>query len=117
MILSIVRFLRAILEIPLALLSFIFFKVARFCVGIVLLLHMKRHPEHAKAWRVLSKESLRVPIALPMVMTSGPRWNPHALIGTLGPLLVAKELRILVESANRSATAWTMVIYSFPGRK
>jgi hypothetical protein len=86
-------------------------------VGALLSAHMKKHPEEARAWRVLTKKSLSAPIALPVVMTTAPRWNPHALISTSGPFPVKGEMRIYVESAERSTAFWTIVVYSMPGRK
>jgi len=106
-----------ILTVPLALLSFAFFKITRFVMGGLVSSHMKKHPEDARTWRVLSRKTLNTPIALPVIMTSAPRWNPHALISTVGPFPVSRGMRIRMESAQRSAAAWTIVIYSMPGRK
>ena len=100
-----------------AVVSFGFFKTVRSVFGRILSAHLKKHPEQAKQWRLLSKESLQTPIALPVVMTTAPRWNPHALIATLGPFPVKQGIRIHVDAADRSAKAWTIVVYSMPGRR
>jgi hypothetical protein len=48
-------------------------------------------------------------------MTKGPRWNTHAIIGTLGPFSVIKSIELDLQSANNSAKSWIAVVYSFPG--
>jgi hypothetical protein len=47
-------------------------------------------------------------------MTKGPRWNTHAIIGTLGPFSVNSSLSLDRELANKSANSWIAVVYSFP---
>jgi hypothetical protein len=106
----------AVISLVPALFSFAFFKCARSVFGSMLSAHLKKHPAQAKQWRLLSGESLKMPIALPVVMTTAPRWNPHALIATLGPLPVKQDIRIHVDAADRSANAWTIVLYSMPDR-
>jgi hypothetical protein len=60
-------------------------------------------------WRTIS-EVLSQPLALPYIMVTGPRWNPHALISRVGPFQVKHGLRIQVDTAHRSARMWTLVI-------
>ena len=50
-------------------------------------------------------------------MTKGPRWNTHAVIGTLGPFKVTEAIALDVATANKSSRSWIAVIYSFPGYK
>jgi hypothetical protein len=102
-------------EIPLALLSFLFYKVMKFIIGNLFTIYLGSNQEKAKQWRVLSQEIIDSPLSLPVLMTKGPRWNTHAIIGTLGPFSVTKSLAINLESANNSARSWIAVIYSFPG--
>ena len=50
-------------------------------------------------------------------MTKGPRWNTHAIIGTLGPFSVKETIEIDVVTASKSSRSWIAVVYSFPGYK
>lgn len=109
--------LSLIWEIPLALLSFLFYKVMKFIIGNLFILYLAINKEKASQWRVLSKENIKSPLALPVLMTKGPRWNTHAIIGTLGPFSVKQSIAIDLESANNSAQSWIAVVYSFPGYK
>ena len=65
----------------------------------------------------LGAASLRNPLALPVFMTSAPRWNPHAILATAGPLRVLESLTVDVAEAGRAAASWSLVIYTFPGFK
>ena len=49
-----------------------------------------------------------------VLMTKAPRWNTHAIIGTLGPFMVENDLSLEVASANNSAKSWFAIFYSFP---
>jgi hypothetical protein len=101
-------------EIPLALLSFLFYKGMKFVIGNLYTIYLFGDRQKACQWRVLSAESLQNFLSLPVLMTKGPRWNTHAIIGTLGPFVVKKTLAIASETANSSAGSWIAVIYSFP---
>jgi Family of unknown function (DUF6208) len=101
-------------EIPLALLSFVFYKAMKFIIGNLYTIYLAIAKEKASQWRVLSAENLKSPLSLPVLMTKGPRWNTHAIIGTLGPFAVKESIAIDAEMANRSARSWIAVIYSFP---
>lgn len=102
-------------EIPLAILSFLFYKAIKFLIGNLYTIYLAINKKNAYQWRVLSEETLKSPLSLPVLMTKGPRWNTHAIIGTLGPFSVKDEIAIDTESANTSARSWIAVIYSFPG--
>jgi Family of unknown function (DUF6208) len=102
-------------EIPLALLSFIFYKVMKFIIGNLYTIYLSRDREKANRWRVLSQELIDSPLSLPVLMTKGPRWNTHAIIGTLGPFTVRNYLELDVISANNSARSWIAIFYNFPG--
>jgi hypothetical protein len=78
------------------------------------LLRLRRARDRGQAslcWRPLS-EALDQPLALPYIMVTGPRWNPHALIASAGPFQLGQRLRIHADTACRSARMWTLVIYT-----
>lgn len=106
-----------ILEIPLACLSFLFYKASKFIIGNLFIIYLALNKEKASQWRVLSEETLNTPLSLPVLMTKGPRWNTHAIISTLGPFFVKSQLSINTEIANNSAQSWIAVVYSFPSYK
>jgi len=104
-------------EIPLALLSFLFYKVMKFAIGNLFTIYLIIDQKKSSQWRVLSQKTINAPLVLPVLMTKGPRWNTHAIIGTLGPFAVKQSLAIDIETANNSAHSWIAVVYSFPGYK
>ncbi len=101
-------------EIPLAILSFIFYKINKFIIGNIFRISLTINKKKATQWRVIDAETLKSFLVLPVVMTKGPRWNTHAIIGTLGPIYVEKTIALDLKSANKSAQSWIAVIYSFP---
>ncbi|MGK7949133.1 MAG: DUF6208 family protein [Xenococcaceae cyanobacterium] len=103
--------------IPLSLLSFFFYKITKFIIGNLFTIYLAINKDKASQWRVLSQETIDSPLTLPVLMTKGPRWNTHAIIGTLGPFSVEKSISLDLESTNNSARSWIAVIYSFPSYK
>ena len=101
-------------EIPLAVVSFCFFKGMKCVIGQLYNLYLVFNPEQKRNWRILSAETLAMRLSLPVLMTKGPRWNTHAIIGTVGPFPVQSSLAIQVESATQSAQAWTIAVYRAP---
>ena len=104
-------------QIPLACLSFLWFKAIKFLVGFLYTLYLSVNQKRASQWQVLSAETLEKFLSLPVLMTKGPRWNTHAIISTLGPFSVKQSITIDVESANLSANSWFAVVYRFPDYK
>ncbi len=93
-------------EIPLALGSFVFFRVTRLVmIGFVGLVNRARRGK-ANGWRVISADFIAKPLALPVFMTKAPRWNPHAVIATAGPLVVKSSITMDAAQANASAKTW-----------
>ena len=104
-------------EIPLALFSFLFYKVMKLIIGNLFTLYLAINQKKATQWRILSQKTIDAPLVLPVLMTKGPRWNTHAVIGTLGPFRVNQSIAIDVATANQSSHSWIAVVYSFPGYK
>ena len=102
-------------ELCLAALSFVFFKVVKFAVRAGLWCYYRFAGSQALRWRFVGPELFQTPGTLLMIMTTGPRWNTHAMIATAGPVEVKQSLAVNVASAQRSARVWTLVICSFPG--
>lgn len=108
-------FIRWLLELPLAIASFIAFKLVKFVIGGLYSVYLGLNRRLASEWRLLSADTLASPLSLPVLMTKGPRWNTHAIIGTVGPFTVQRELALDVGAIARSARSWTAAIYSYPG--
>ena len=104
-------------EIPASILSFAFNKIVKLAIGILFTVYLALNKSKAKQWRVLSEKMINAPLILPVMMTKGPRWNTHAVIGTLGPFKVERAIAINTQTANKSAGSWIAVVYSFPGYK
>jgi hypothetical protein len=101
-------------EVPLGLLSWAFFHLNKALIAVAYQRYLDRQAERGSTWRILSEETLRIPVSLPVLLTKGPRWNTHAAIGTLGPLAVRRTLAVETGQACRSAAAWSVVIYRYP---
>ncbi|MEM8829108.1 MAG: DUF6208 family protein [Cyanobacteria bacterium P01_G01_bin.19] len=104
-------------EIPLAIASFVFYKIMKFVIGNLFTVYLMVDKQKALQWRVLSQKTINAPLVLPVLMTKGPRWNTHAIIGTLGPFAVNEAIEIDIATANQSSRSWIAVVYSFPGYK
>ncbi|MEN9520084.1 MAG: hypothetical protein RLZZ381_2672, partial [Cyanobacteriota bacterium] len=98
-------------------LSFLFNKIVKFAIGNLFTVYLALNKKKASQWRVLSTQMIKAPLILPVLMTKGPRWNTHAIIGTLGPFKVQEAIAIDTKTANQSARSWIAVVYSFPGYK
>lgn len=101
-------------EITLAFFSFLFYKTMKFIIGNLYTIYLVFNKKQAYRWRILSAESLKNPLSLPVLMTKGPRWNTHAIIGTLGPISLKESLAIDLETIQQSSQSWVCAIYSFP---
>lgn len=101
-------------QIPLSVMSFLFFHLMRNIIQKGAYISLKIGFISVKGeglgWMGIS-EILKKPIALPYLMVTGPRWNCHAVIGTLGPFHVKSFIEIQVEKAQKSAKQWTLIIY------
>lgn len=103
------------MNILLGVFSFGFYHVNKTLLTGVQRMFFRLAAKRSTQWRLLSGEALRRPLALPIVMTTGPRWNPHAIIAAAGPLTVKRTLKIDANAARSSAKAWTAVVNAFPG--
>lgn len=101
-------------ELPLALLSWGFFHLNKALIALLYQVYLDRQVTRSRTWQILSPATLSLPVSLPVLLTKGPRWNTHATIGTLGPLSVERRLAVQTGQANRSAEAWSVVLYHYP---
>ena len=101
-------------EVPLSILSFFFYRLNRLLISRLYRNFLARSSARSITWRLLDRSTLEMPISLPVLMTTGPRWNTHALIGTIGPLKISRNVSIRSSACIKSADSWTGVIYSFP---
>ena len=99
--------LASFLMMPLACGSFAFFHATKWTLN--LLRQARNRHQESLEWHTLS-ETLGQRLALPYIMVTWPRWNPHALISHVGPFLVEDSLRIRVDTAYQAARMWTLII-------
>jgi hypothetical protein len=107
-------------ELPLALCSFLFNRLMKNIMRAALMIRDAFLAGRGKAqdWIVLSEDDmLAKPGALPLIMTTAPRWNTHAILATLSPVAVREFIEIHTESANSSAAFWTIVVCTYAGRR
>lgn len=104
-------------EVPLAFLSFIFFKGVRLSLRTLFSITTNSNKKKVYKWLVFSKELLQKPLILPSLLTTGPRWNPHAIAAGAGPFIVKESLAIEITSCVASAQSWSIGIYTFPEAK
>jgi len=108
--------LAAIYELPLSLASLALFFATRWALKKLLNRYHRRNVAQALQWHLLSAEFLARPGALAVFLTTAPRWNPHAIVATAGPLEVRTALSIRTDIARQSASEWFFVLYSHPNR-
>jgi hypothetical protein len=99
--------LSSLFTIPLACGSFTLFQAVKWTLH--RLRRVRDRRQDALDWHTIS-ELLGPPLALPYMMVTGPRWNPHALISRVGPFQVENSLQIKVGTAHQAAHMWTLVI-------
>jgi hypothetical protein len=104
-----------VLALP-ALLSFALFRSLRALLQAAKRRYSARHPESSRQWQVISGGFVAKPLVVPLIMTSAPRWNPHAVIGTLGPIPVHETIAFAA-AAPRAAGDWFFAVYSHPGHE
>jgi hypothetical protein len=105
----------AIVAVP-ALLSYCLFRVLRVALDQVKRRYSARHPASSRQWQILSREFVEKPLVLPLIMTGAPRWNPHAVIGTLGPFFVKDTISLDAKDARGSGD-WFFAVYGHPRRE
>lgn len=101
-------------EIPPAIASWLFFRTMKAAIGVLYTRYLDRHRAQGQQWRVLSAENLAKPLSVPVLMTKGPRWNTHAIIGTLGPIAVREQLHLDRPTMAAAAGSWIGCVYRFP---
>lgn len=104
-------------ELPLAVPSFVFYKTMRFIMRRLIVLNARVNRKKAFQWGVLSAEAVDLPLALPAIMTTGPRWNTHAIIAASGPFHVRQSVGFDAGELTASAESWTVVFYRFPDQR
>lgn len=97
-----------IVEILLAFLSFLFYKMVRFCLQQIVRLHPATNRQQAEEWRVLNGRVLESSFILPVLTTSAPRWNTHALIAIAGPWHVNESICLRLDTAVKATKTWTV---------
>jgi hypothetical protein len=105
------------LEIILASLSFIFNKLMKFIIGNLYIIYLYFAQKKSQIWRIFSESTLNNSLSMPVLMTKAPRWNTHAIIGTLGPIKVTKNLALDLNAMQQSTEVFIGAIYSFPSYK
>ncbi|MGD1805495.1 DUF6208 family protein [Dapis sp. BLCC M126] len=104
-------------DVPLGLLSLIFFKTVRLSLRTLFSIATNSNKQKVYKWLVFSEELLKKPLILPSLLTTGPRWNPHAIAAGAGPFAVKESLTIEISSCVASAQSWSIGIYKFPEAK
>ncbi len=105
------------IEIPLAILSFLFAKINKFLIGNLYYVYLTINKNKANQWRVIDNNLVASNLNLAVLMTKAPRWNTHAIIGTLGPFSLENTLNLDSKSANDSTKSWIAIFYDFPNYK
>ncbi|MEC4805306.1 MAG: DUF6208 family protein [Jaaginema sp. PMC 1079.18] len=104
-------------QIPLAILSLGFYKISKLIISQIYAIYLAISSRKSPRWRVLSEQTLKNPLGLPVIMTKGPRWNTHAIVASLAPIKVQSSLSVAVKIAEAAAESWTVVVYRYPDYK
>lgn len=105
---KLLTYLKIFGEILLAVLSFLFYKTVRFCLQQIVRFHPATNQQQAGEWRVLNGRVLESSFILPVLATSAPRWNTHAMIAIAGPWHVNKSIRLRLDTAVQATKTWTV---------
>ncbi len=99
-------------RIPGFVLSFLFYRSTRFLIlkGAQIMFSKRLKKNEPLTWTAYS-ESLEIPGALPYMMCTTSRWNPHAPLGSFGPFDVKSHIDVQIESAKKSARGWIITIF------
>lgn len=105
-------FIALLWRIPGFFFSIAFYRSTRFIILSVMGAKFKKMLKEGRSmgW-VAYSETMSIPGAIPYMMCTTSRWNPHAPLGMFGPFLVKNNIDIQLESANKSAAAWIITIY------
>lgn len=103
-----VRAARIVWEIPLALLSYGFYKVIRLIMRLFVRLFPTAGGQKNNVWRILNADALLSRFVLPVMMTSAPRWNTHAIIAIAGPWFVNDSIRLVFHEVVEASMSWTV---------
>jgi hypothetical protein len=99
-------------QLPLTVLSYAYYRIIRF--------FLRRAVDAKHKQRLRSGETIQwipfsqvvdLPLALPMLMVTGPRWNCHAVLANAGPFRVESDVSIKTSQATESAKTWSLVVY------
>lgn len=102
-------------QLPLAVGSWLLYRLARGVVDLIAPRLQASSRASASQWRVHSAALFARPGVFPILLVKGPRWNPHATLAMAGPFPVERRLSVELEPVRASATAWSIVIYDYPG--
>ncbi|NEP58439.1 MAG: hypothetical protein F6K31_15720 [Symploca sp. SIO2G7] len=100
------------LEITLSGLSFLFSRVLRFVMQALSGFYTSSNQQNLE-WELVCAEFFKKDIKLLWAMTKA-RWNLHAIVAIVGSIEVQESLSIDINSANKSAKSWTIVVYTAP---
>lgn len=103
-----VRAARTVWEIPLALLSYGFYKFIRLIMRLFIRLFPIVGRQKNDVWRILNAEALQSRFVLPVMMTSAPRWNTHAIIAIAGPWSVNNSIQLVFPEVVEASMSWTV---------
>ncbi len=99
-------------QLPLTVLSYTYYRTIRFILRKAV---DAKHKQRLKNGETLEwipfSQVVHLPLALPMLMVTGPRWNCHAVLANAGPFKVNSNVSIMISQANESAETWSLVIY------
>lgn len=99
-------------RVPGFILSFLFYRGTRKLILSTAKVMIKKRIEKGEPldWIAYS-ESLQIPGALPYMMCTTSRWNPHAPLGALGPFKAESHVDIQIDAAKKSARGWIITIF------
>lgn len=114
---KILRKLDNVWELPLAVISFLFFKLMKKLVTILYVANLRKHMRGRNCWIVLDEAMAKKKLALAVLLVNAPRWNTHAIIAKTGGISVMKELGVRIDFAAGADSLWTIVVYTYPNFK
>ncbi len=105
-------------ELPLGLMSYIWFNAMRVYVLLVgCTLQLIANPDAFSWWQVNSRACLATRLTLLRVMMVGPRWNTAAVCGSGGPFRIRESISFDLQSLREASGFWTLLVFHVPSMR
>lgn len=87
----------------------------RLCYRLKFVFSKRQINESSYAWQTINEIVSQKPRLISYLALAAPRWNPHAIIASCGPMRIQNSVAIDISELNRSCAKWYLIVYNAPG--